>query len=277
MRNPAPHVVRGPTHLPLLIFIFLELLLILLWPAAVPRLFLPLIPLFTIFAVNGLVVASHGSPSDRATRASQLPLFLATAFLTILYIVSQYFLRLHFLVLSKSGLALIGGLGVLSAISWLVLDLEKAKKVFLGLFLASEIVASFVIINNHRLIYSDALRAAQFARSLDGLTGYSDETGVVKYYLGERGRKLPDDFTEPKQQWQWLQENKIDYLLATDEYEQLSRFNVFGSADYADKFALVGSWEVEAADAFDSFLIGQGFFPQREYPTKYAKVFEVLR
>ena len=254
---------------PLFIFIFLELLLVLLWPAAVPRLFLPLIPFFTIFLVGGLVAAGPWPARGK--------MFLASVILTVVYVLSQYFLRLHFSVLSKSGLCVIAGLGLLSALSWLVFDLEKAKKVFLGLFLASETVASFVVINNHRLIYSDALQAAQFAASLKGLTGYSDETGVVKYYLGDKGRKLPDDFFEPKQQWEWLQENEIDYLLATDEYEQLSRFNLFGSADYEDRLALIKSWEVEAADAFDSFLMRKGIFPQREYPTKHAKVFEVLK
>ena len=261
-------VVRGfrrlAGRLPLLIFILLELLLILLWPPAA-RLFLPLIPILMIFAVGGLV-----------GQLQKGRIFLATTGLTVVYVVSQYFLRLHFLVLSKSGLVLITGLGFLSAISWLVFDFEKAKKAFIALFLASEMVASFVVISNHRLIYSDALRAAQFAAALEGLTGYSDETGVVKYYLGEKGRKLPDDFTEPKQQWQWLQENEIDYVLATDEYEQLSRFNLFASGDYVDKFNLIESWEVEAADVFDFWLMRRGFFPQREYIVKRSWVYEVL-
>jgi len=269
--NNGQHKVLQLQHLPLLIFIVLELLLILFWPAAVPRLFLPLIPFFTIFLFGDLnSVAAGPWPARRRW-------FAVTLGLTALCVLFQYFLRLHFLVLSKTGLVIIACLGFSSALVWLFFDLEKAKKVFLGLFLASEIVASFVVINNHRLIYSDALRAAQFATSLEGLTGYSDETGVVKYYLGERGRKLPDDFTEPKQQWGWLQDNQIDYVLATDEYEQLSRFNVFGSADYADKFTLVKKWEVTAADAFDSWLMQKRVFSQREYPVKHSWVYEVLR
>ena len=257
-------VVRGP----LFIFILLELLLILCWPAAVPRLFLPLIPFFLIFLVGGLAGVGVGERKK---------LFAASLVLTLVYVLSQYFLRLHFLVLSKSGLTLIATLGLLSTLSWLVFDFERARRIFVGLLLASEMIASFVVINNHRLVYSDALRAAQFAASLDGLTAYSDETGVVKYYLGDKGRKLPDDLREAGQQWRWLQENEIEYVLATDEYEQLSRFNAFNSADYADKFVLVKSWEVEVADAFDSFLMRKGIFPKREYPIKHSWVYKVLR
>ncbi len=198
----CPERSRGAV--PLFIFIFLELLLILFWPAAVPRLFLPLIPFFIIFAVGGISFVETQHPTSlklRGTSAASLRTFLVTMFLTVVYVLSQYFLRLHFLVLSKSGLALISGLGFLSATAWLIFDFKKAKKIFIALFLVSEAIVSFVVINNHRLIYSDALRAAQFAATLDGVTGYSDETGVVEYYLGEKGRKLPDDFKEHGQQW----------------------------------------------------------------------------
>jgi len=267
----VPAFKRQPRglQLPLFIFILLELLLILFWPAAVPRLFLPLIPIFMIFIVGGL--ESLGQP-----QGLRLQVCLVSLVLTVLYILSQYFLRLHFLVLSKSGLALIAVLGFLSAISWLIFDFKRAKKIFLGLFLVSEMVASFVVINNHRLIYSDALKAAQFAHNLDGLVGYSDETGVVEYYLSEKGRKLPNDFFESPQQWQWLRENQIKYILATDEYEQLSRFKVFSDPVYKDSFRLLQSWEVGAADVFDRWLMQRGIFPQREYPVKHSWVYEVL-
>jgi hypothetical protein len=252
---------------PLLAFIFLELLLILFWPAAVPRLFLPLIPIFLLFLVKGL---------DEVRSEQRGRLFVASLLLTFLYVVSQYTLRLHFLVLSKSILALVVALGLLSAFSWLVFDFGKAKKVFLGLFLVSQIVSSFVIINNHRRIYSDALYAAQFASSLGGLVGYSDETGVVEYYLGGRGRRLPDKLFESRQQWQWLEENNIRYLLATDEYEQRSRFKVFADPLFEEKFRLLGSWEVDSAELFDFWLMSRGILPYHEYPVKHSFVYEIL-
>lgn len=260
-------VVAGLVPVPLLVFILLELLLILLWPAAVPRLFLPLIPIFTIFLLTGL---RDIEPEQRRV------LFSLSLILTLLYVASQYFLRLHFLVLSKSVLALVVVLSLLSAFSWLVFDPEKAKKVFLGLFLVSQIASSFVVVNNHRRIYSDALYAAQYAASLDGLVGYSDETGVVKYYLGERGRHLPDNLFESRQQWDWLRENGIDFIVATDEYEQKSHLKVQDDFEYEDNFRLLESWEVAAAEVFDSWLMNKGILPYHEYPTKHSWVYEVL-
>src|SRR3989304_2566092 len=87
------------------IFLFLELLLILLWPAAIPRLFVAVVPLLILILTLSLEKWWENGKENKNI------LVLAGALL-LFYLGSQYFLKLQFLVLDK---ALLGVLFFLQA------------------------------------------------------------------------------------------------------------------------------------------------------------------
>ena len=87
-------------HIGAFLFLSLELVLILMWPAAIPRLFIAIVPFLTILLALGIENFFTQSKKDNA--------FLFTGiFMLGLYLVGQYAFRLQFLVLQKELFALL--------------------------------------------------------------------------------------------------------------------------------------------------------------------------
>jgi len=209
-------------------FIILDLLLILVWPAAVPRLFVPLIPFFVlIFTISFRDFAETFGKSKGKTFAGISADTIFPAFLLLFYVVSQYFLKLQFLVPVKTAFAVIVLIQVLMLLSIYFRD----SKVFFCLILLSTTFWSSSVIFNHKNIYTAIKSAGIYARdNLDGKIIFNDTTSVADWYINYSypkenliGEKR--DFSDKKElDYKSLLKNNVSYVLITNEDN--SNFNL---------------------------------------------------
>ena len=198
------------------VFLFLELLLILVWPAAIPRLFVPLIPvLIILFSKHLYTFLMEGNFGSKKVY------FLATVFLLTLHIVGQYFLKLQFLVNIKYLLAVT----VLFQLG-LSVSLYFKKKYILPVFLIFSLSAwSFAVLYVHKYIYRSVKEAAVYAaQNFEGNVGYNDVSSVsdwyLNYYNGGKNNTGIYMFYAKKADLNYenLVSKKLDYLLMTNEH-----------------------------------------------------------
>jgi len=162
------------------IYILLELMLILLWPAAIPRLFLPILP-FLIIGLAGSFNLYLTTFKDRKF------ITLVSLFLLAIYVVIQYYLKLQFLVPFKSTFVIVVALQMLFIGSvWL-----RNTKISVSVMAISCLIWSLASIWVHKDIYKSTKDAAVYAAdNIQGLVGYNDVSSVTDWYLNV---KSPDD------------------------------------------------------------------------------------
>lgn len=200
-------------NLHLAFFTVSELLLILLWPAAIPRLFVPLIPLLIIPTITALMDFWQEKPDLK----KQLILFVL---ILIFYFVSQYFLKLQFLVLSKSVFFMI-------VIFQIVIFLATIQKKFLILTSLSFFVLflwSSTVIKSHKDIFISVKSSAEYIRdNISGVVAYNDVSSVSDFYINVLNSPKVSGFyynTESKKSMSYdaLEKTGADYLLITNEH-----------------------------------------------------------
>ena len=198
-------------------FMIVELLLILVWPAAIPRLFLPLIPFFVLILTISLESYFKNYNNGKKT---DLLILVGPVFLLFFYILSQYFLKLQFLVPVKVAFATI----VLIQIFLLLSFYFGKVKIFFYLVLVSITFWSISAIFNHKDIYTAIKSAGIYARdNLDGKVVFNDTTSIADWYINYSypqkdliGEKW--DFSDKKRlNYEYLLENDVSYVLVTNE------------------------------------------------------------
>ena len=198
-------------------FIIIELLLILVWPAAIPRLFLPLIPFFVLILTISL--ESYFKNYNNGKKVDLLSL-IGPIFLLFFYISSQYFLKLQFLVPVKVAFATIVLIQIFSLLSFYF----GKVKMFFYLVLVSITFWSISAIFNHKDIYTAIKSAGIYARdNLDGKIVFNDTTSIADWYINYSypqkdliGEKW--DFSDKKRlNYEYLLENDVSYVLVTNE------------------------------------------------------------
>ncbi|MEA2020150.1 MAG: glycosyltransferase family 39 protein [Patescibacteria group bacterium] len=267
-------------HFPLFAFILLlEILVLLLWTFSVPLVLIPLMPLILPFFLEGVEKIFAKQDGVVFRTCILVPWFFVSLGLFVLYIVGQYYVRSYFLVLSRGGLVLALAFSALALIALFIQNAEKGRKLFFASLVAALSVSSFVVIGNQRKVYATVASLAKKAQSLEGRVAYSDETGVSWWYLdiqSDKGVYYEQDMNyEEDEQWQWLKENNIHYLLWTTEFNRGSVLDIVNADNYKDRFELKFQREQEIADAIDTFLIRQGVLPEREYPELESRIYEV--
>ncbi len=166
----------GRGHIGITIFVVLELLLALWWPAAVPRLFVPVIPLLIIVLVQSVAVYFE-TPEKR----SLTPLLQITTLLGA-YVVGQYVLKLQFLVLYKWVFLAVVALQLVTIFS---IHFRKYK-LFVVAITISMFIWSISTIWLHRNNLVSIKHAAEYAGSnLTGLVAYNDVSSVSDWYLNQ--------------------------------------------------------------------------------------------
>jgi hypothetical protein len=196
------------------VFVCLELFLILLWPAAIPRLFVSIIPLIIIFMVVG--IREWFSSSNKV---SLLPTTFAVLSIFV-YLGAQQYLGLQFLVMTKTKIFII-------ALLQIPLIYFMFKRRFIPFVVSaslSMLVWSAFVIMAHRNIYISVRHAAEYAASnFTGTFAYNDESTVSRWYLnyvgaantvGKKYRINDGSKLNPE----FLEDNQIDYLLITNEH-----------------------------------------------------------
>lgn len=199
----------------ILSFTLLELLLILAWPAAIPRLFVPLIPVLVIWLGIGI---KEYFDSGYTLKPNQM-VFLAV--LVFAWPLIQYILKLQFLVLQKP---LLFGLFFLQ-ILLIPIIYRKKFKAFVLLALLSSLMWALSPIYLHKTIFAPIKNAAEFvSKNLYGRVGYNDVSSVSDWYLNQASDTdgVSGEYynTEKKENLEIedLLSSKIDYLLITNEH-----------------------------------------------------------
>lgn len=200
-------------NLHIALFALSELILILLWPAAIPRLFVPLIPLLIISSISALM----GSWEEKTDLKKQLILFVL---ILLFYVLSQYFLKLQFLVLSKSIFFMI-------VILQSMIFLAMIRKKFLILSSLSFFVLflwSSTVIKSHKDIFISVKSSGEYVRdNISGVVAYNDVSSVSDFYLNVLSSPNVSGFyynTESKKSMAYdaLVKTGADYLLITNEH-----------------------------------------------------------
>lgn len=199
-------------------FIVLELILILLWPAAIPRLFVPLIPFFIVI----LTICLEKFLLKTEKNANRSLIFLAINFILLLfYIFSQYVLKLQFLILGYKMLAII----VLAQIISIIFLFLKKTRLFLFVIVLSTIIWCSYTINMHRSIFRSIKEASEYSsKNLEGKIAYNDTSAIPDWYLNVSESKVPNSgtymFFDKKEflEFNKLKSKDIDYLIISNEH-----------------------------------------------------------
>ncbi len=204
------------------IFVVLELLLALLWPAAIPRLFTPMILFLTI--PLSMFLDEHFK--SRQGSANHDIYFLAGLLLT--FVIAQYFLKLQFLVLIKSLLLLVVFIQILN-----ILAIKQRNYTFFQATLViSAMVWSLSTIWLHKDIFKAVVEANKYAlKELSGTVVYNDVSSVSDWYLNQSGQNgnirgiyLNMDNREGRS-LKNLQEKQADYVMITNEHNTSMEFS----------------------------------------------------
>lgn len=207
-------------------FIVLELILILLWPAAIPRLFVPLIP-FLIVILTMCLQQTSFKEEDRKSFA-----YLSVAInisLILFYIFSQSFLKLQFLILGYKVLALVVLIQVIAA----TFLFFRKRTAFLITLLLSVIVWSSYCINMHRDIFRSIKEASEYASdNLVGKIAYNDTSAIPEWYLNVSESKVPNTgvymFFDKREflEFDKLKDKEIDYIIVSNEHNPNISINI---------------------------------------------------
>jgi len=194
-------------------FLVMELVLILIWPAAMPRLFVAILPFLIL-----LLVLAYSDGAEK--KISKKGLILALCLIAF-FVVSQYFLKLQFLIPNKIYFALL----VFAQFVGLILLFLKRTKAFLLLTFLSVLSWSFFVVWIQKDIFISIKNAAQYASlNVDGVVGYNDVSSVSDWYLNYSGTPRANRGfyynAEVKKNLEFntLLKSGVDYLLLTNEH-----------------------------------------------------------
>lgn len=199
----------------ILVFLILDVVLILLWPAAIPRLFIPLIPFLLL--ILGFLLSDYISRGEKLSKADVAAVLLCFVF----YLVSQYFLKLQFLIMGKF---LILSVVVLQISGLFFLYVKKYR---IGTFLTLLSVFAWSLINIwvHKDMLISIKSAAEYAsKNLSGNVAYNDMSSVSDWYLNysQKDKKTKGFFvdTDAKKNltFEGLKKKNVDYFIITNEH-----------------------------------------------------------
>ncbi len=190
----------------ILSFVILESLLILAWPAAVPRLFVPIIPFLVIALVKHVdAYFDHG----KTRLAGILSIILTTT-----YVIVQYKLRLQFLGPQTLVFIAVSALTVVSTVTIVV----KQQKLFILSATLSMITLSAATIYLHKDVYRSIKEIATFSlREPAGKIIHNDTANIVSWYFPKSEYKNLNDKKYLTQDY--LIQNNIGYVIITNEFD----------------------------------------------------------
>lgn len=207
-------------HVHITAFIILELLLALAWPAAIPRLFVPIIPFLVLLIAEQI-------PRFFAGQNNRVNTLLFSCLACGFFILTQVFFKLQFLVATKE-LFVFVFLLQLGLILFLYL---KTYKYFYATLFLSLLAWALAVIFAHKDIFRAVKQAANYAsENLQGRVAYNDVSSVSDWYLNTRkadsvfGFYLNMDSKGGRSRDKLL-EKEADYILITNEHNHTLVFD----------------------------------------------------
>ncbi len=213
------------SHIAISAFIFVELILILAWPAAIPRLFVPIIPFLIIILADSIIEFFFNNTQNKIKIHDVILLgFLLIAFLGI-----QYVYKLQFLILIKP---VLGAVVVLSVFQALAIY-KKNYNLFLFLLIPILTLWSFATIYIHKDIFAVIKEANVYViNNLEGRVGYNDISSVSDWYLNQRNKNddvegfYYDLTNRSNRTYEKLIENNVDYITVTNEHNTTTELDL---------------------------------------------------
>ncbi len=230
-------------YLSLYIFVLLSLALFFVWgPRA--RFYSYLVPVLFPFVIFGI---------KRIAESQRVFDSFALLSLLIVYFIGIWKFRFYFLgagKVFKIAALLLGGASVGSELFKIFVPRwqKYSYPVLFSLAFLIQIITSFGIIKNNRLIYASVYKAVQDPVLQHAeKTVFYDETGVSHWYLRNNGiyynQALP-----LAQQIEWLKEENVDYVLWTNEHNEGQELSVVQHTDYKKYFQSVSEYEYTVGD-----------------------------
>ncbi|MBU1104346.1 glycosyltransferase family 39 protein [Candidatus Parcubacteria bacterium] len=220
-------------HRPIFFYLIMSIALFFFWIAAMPRLFVYLIPVFAIFTVPP-VLETLSKPWFKSK------FYLITLFInTIVFILFRMEYRYHFLVLGKWFLLVFL---VLSVATMLFFIADKAK-LFLGFLALSILVSAVAYTIRFKDVYRTVYQAVLFSKDLDGKIAYSDETGITSWYLAGHDTLYFDD-TDGEESVDFLRSQSVKYALVTNEFDEYRRLIFLEREDRENDVELVKKFTI---------------------------------
>lgn len=205
---------------PILFFTLFELILILLWPAAVPRLFVATLPFLVIPLADAVYDFFEKQKELPSSDSTLLMTGILSVFLFI-YVGIQYYFKLQFLVSIKNFFFVV----IVLQIAVMFGILLKNYRFFLTAVFLSLIIWSLSAIWVHKDIFKAVKEANVYAAgNLQGVIGYNDLSSVSDWYLNQRGKsnKVIGVFYKYSKREDLdlskLLEKHLDYLMLTNEH-----------------------------------------------------------
>ena len=130
------------------------MVIILFWPAAIPRLFVQVIPFFIILLTNGIFYYFYETKDKKKISARML--YISSALLLI-YMIGEYLLKLQFLGVKKEFFMTLVVLQVLLLVSLYF----KNARLFLYFMLTSCVIWTYSTIYIHKSIFISVKNAAE--------------------------------------------------------------------------------------------------------------------
>jgi len=208
-------------------YFLLIIILNFLWPAAVPRLFVPVLPIISVSIVGLLLIV------NLEKKEVKKGLFLILAFFVLRSLV-----RRPFLLFGKFGLLFVLFFNLIS-LFWASLNFKITKIFAVLVLLMAQFIVLYSVLKLHKNVGRTVLEASNYALSKKGLIAYSDETGVTQYYLNnDRGLRFNQSLSA-KDQYNWVKENKVLYIVETSERNEGEALDFFNDIGYSNKVSVV--------------------------------------
>jgi hypothetical protein len=200
-----PDIFRKYPHIT--IFIVIESALTLVWTAAIPRLFIPIIPFLIIWFVK--IFDRYFNQNIAFNKWAGY----FAVILTVIYIVAQNHLRLQFLGPNRIVFPVIIIVSVICTLSIII----KNKKLFLASSVISLVILSASTIYMHKDIYRTIKEMAVLSsRETQGKYIHNDTSGIINWYLPTAEYKNLDD--KKLLTSESLIRNGVDYVIITNEH-----------------------------------------------------------
>jgi hypothetical protein len=204
------------TNIALILFISLELLLAFLWPAAIPRLFVPIIPYLIIFTATSITKYFDVPAKPNALRVVELSAFFAAFYVLVQYLFRQQFLiNIRFLFIT-----------VLAIYALTIYFTYTYKfKPFVISLIATMLIWTSSSIWVHKDIYTSLKEAATYvSQNLSGKVAYNDVSSICDWYINNHNAKtsLVGEYYNVSNkndiELSKLQKNHFEYVILTNEH-----------------------------------------------------------
>ena len=212
-----------------LFFVGFELLLILVWPAAIPRLFVAIIPFLIILLAKCITAYFDGEIFHKAKffilRLFDKDFYVVQLFVVMgllaLYIASLFLFSLQFLVIAKYAFLALVAVGLVN----IVAIIFRARTIFVVSMCVSCLIWSFAVIWMHKDIFKQLNSAGVLAKTLPGPIAYNDVSALTPWHLGDKGVYI-DLTNKEKGSYERLVDENIRYVMVTNEHNPQLKYDL---------------------------------------------------